>query len=204
MKINTQPLLASLLMVSLFAACSRPVAYFQPTHHEQFATAPTKVDAVPSAEVATPAVVETPAVAVTPSEQTMQSTAALDQVDALVRNDSQLAADKSVQKRLTKVRTLLAETSAKAATAPAVTAAPKKMNLLERLVLKKMNKKISNQLAPNNPNKPMVNRGLLVGGIILLLVGLLLAILASGTGSTIGVIILLIGAISLVLGLLAS
>lgn len=204
MRINTQPLLASLMMVSLFAACSRPVAYFQPTHREQFATAPAKVEAVPSAEVATAAIAETPAVAATPTEQAVQSTAALDQVDALVRNDSKLAADKSVQKRLSKVRTLLAETSAKAAATPATTAAPKKMNLMERLVLKKMNKKISHQLAPSNPNKPMVNRGLLVGGIILLLVGLLLAILASGTGSTIGVIILLLGAISLVLGLLAS
>jgi hypothetical protein len=204
MKINTQSLLASCMMVTLFAACSRPVAYFQPTHREQFATAPAKIESVTSTEVATPVVAETPAVAAAPTEQVAQSAATLDQVDALVRNDSKLAADKSVQKRLTKVRSLLAETSARAAATPAVTAAPKKMNLIERLVLKKMNKKISKQLAPNNPNKPMVNRGLLVGGIILLLVGLLLAILASGTGSTIGVIILLLGAISLVLGLLAS
>ena len=50
----------------------------------------------------------------------------------------------------------------------------------------------------------MINGGLLTGGVILVLAGLLLIVLTSGTASTIGVIALLVGALALVLGLIAS
>ncbi|UHG92401.1 hypothetical protein [Spirosoma oryzicola] len=207
MKIGTQRLMAALMMASLFTACSRPVAYFQPSQREHFAVAPSTP--APVTEATTPA---QPAVAVTTAETTPQPTAqavqatqvneALDQVDALVRNDSKLAADKTVQKRLNRIRALATATSAKSSLAPSETATPKKASLMERLMLKKMNKKISKQLAPSNPNKTMVSTGTLATGAVLVIVGLLLLLLASGTGATIGLIALLLGAVVLLFGLL--
>ncbi|GAB4023630.1 hypothetical protein [Spirosoma koreense] len=201
MKMNTQRMLASLCMLAFMASCSRPVAYFQPTAREHFATAPTTAAPARAAEVSAPensAAVPT----ATPTEQLAQANTALDQVDAMVRNDSKLAADKTVQKRLNKVRNLLAATSAKASLAPTETSAPKKMNLVERMMLKKMNKKISKQLAPANPEKAMMNSGTLAVGAVLVIVGLLLLLLTTGTGVTVGVIALLVGAVILLIGLL--
>lgn len=203
MRINTQKLLAGLLMITVFASCSRPVAYFQPTAREQFATTLAKSEPVSTNDAQVTAA-PTPVVASTSTEQIAQANTALGQAEALVRNDSKLATDKTMQKRLNRVRTLLTSTSAQTNLAPTETNAPKKMNLVQRMMLKKMNKKITKQLAPNQPEKAMVNSGLLVGGIVLALVGLLLILLTTGTGSTVGVILLLLGAISLVLGLLAS
>ncbi|GAB3043070.1 hypothetical protein GCM10027185_53500 [Spirosoma pulveris] len=139
---------------------------------------------------------------VTPAQQVVQTNTAIDQVDALVRNDSKLSADKTVQKRLNRVRTLLASTSAKATASPEVTNAPKKMNLMERMMLKKMNKKISKQLAPANPDQTMSSRGTLAAGAVLVIIGLLLLVLTSGTASTIGLVAVLVGAVILLIGLL--
>lgn len=196
-------IVAALLGVAVFSSCSRPVAYFQPTAREHFATAPAKVASVTQTEIAA-AVAQTPITAsvVTPSEQVAQTTTALEQMDAMVRNDSKLSADKTVQKRLNKVRTLLAANSARATLAPAEVNAPKKMNLMERMMLKKMNKKISKQLAPANPEKTMANTGTLAGGAVLVIVGLLLLILTSGTAATVGLVAVLVGAVILLIGLL--
>jgi len=197
-------IVAALLGTAVFSSCSRPVAYFQPTAREHYATAPAKAAPVAQVEMAAPVAAQTPATATVaaPSEQVAQTTAALDQVDAMVRNDSKLSADKTVQKRLDKVRTLLAASSAKAALAPTEANAPKKMNLMERVMLKKMNKKISKQLAPANPEKAMVNSGTLAGGAVLVIVGLLLLILTTGTAATVGLVAVLVGAVILLIGLL--
>jgi hypothetical protein len=197
-------IVAALLGAAVFSSCSRPVAYFQPTAREHFATAPAKAVSVAPAESAAPVIAQTPVTTSvgTPSEQVAQTTAALDQMDAMVRNDSKLSADKTVQKRLNKVRTLLAANSAKAALAPTEAAAPKKMNMVERMMLKKMNKKISKQLAPSSPEKTMANTGTLAGGAVLVIVGLLLLILTSGTAATVGLVAVLVGAVILLIGLL--
>lgn len=195
-------IVAALLGVAVFSSCSRPVAYFQPSAREHFATAPAKTETVTQTESAASAIAQTPASVATPSEQVAQTTTALEQMDAMVRNDSKLSADKTVQKRLNKVRTLLAANSAKAALAPTEASAPKKMNLVERMMLKKMNKKISKQLAPANPEKTMVNSGTLAGGAVLVIIGLLLLILTSGTAATVGLVAVLVGAVILLVGLL--
>lgn len=194
-------IVAALLGTVVFSSCSRPVAYFQPSAREHYATAPAKVAPVAQPESAATVVAQTPVMAsvTAPAEQVAQTTAALDQMDAMVRNDSKLSADKTVQKRLNKVRTLLA---AKAALAPTEASAPKKMNLMERVMLKKMNKKISKQLAPANPEKAMANTGTLAGGAVLVIVGLLLLILTSGTAATVGLVAVLVGAVLLLIGLL--
>lgn len=196
MKITTKQLLASLLMIALFAACSRPVAYLQPSAREHFAASPAKVESVNSVEATTSAVAPTPA------GQLAQARAALNQVDAMVRNDSKLAADKTVQKRLNRVRQSLAVTSAKAAQTSTTTNAPRKMNLMERMMLKKMDKKISKHLAPANPEKAMAIKGVLAAGAVLVLGGILLLLLTTGTGATIGVIAIIGGLVLLLLGLL--
>ncbi|GAB3722767.1 hypothetical protein [Spirosoma lituiforme] len=204
MRMFSKHIVAALLGTAVFSSCSRPVAYFQPTAREHYATAPAKAAPVAQVEMAAPVAAQTPATATVaaPSEQVAQTTAALDQVDAMVRNDSKLSADKTVQKRLNKVRTLLAASSAKAALAPTEANAPKKMNLMERVMLKKMNKKISKQLAPANPEKAMVNSGTLAGGAVLVIVGLLLLILTTGTAATVGLVAVLVGAVILLIGLL--
>ncbi len=191
-------LFAALLGAAIFSSCSRPVAYFQPSAHEHFAAAPAKAMSVVSLENSAPMVAEV----VTPVEQVAQTTSALNQMDLMVRNDSKLSADKTVQKRLNRIRTLLASTSAKASLTPGEVSAPKKMNLMERLMLKKMNKNISKQLAPANPNQTMSSRGTLAAGAVLVIIGLLLLVLTSGTAATVGLVAILVGAVILLIGLL--
>ncbi|MBD2699338.1 hypothetical protein IC229_01730 [Spirosoma sp. BT702] len=186
-------------MIAVFAACSRPVAYFQPSAREHYTQAPAKSEVVSPVEATAPA---TLAPAVTPAEQVAQANAQLDKVDALVRNDSKLAADKTVQKRLNRIRALVASTTAKTNVASVESGSTKKMNLVERMMLKKMNKKISKQLAPANPEKTMLNSGTLATGAVLVLIGLLLLLLSTGTGATIGLIALIVGAVLLLVGLL--
>jgi len=122
-------------------------------------------------------------------------------MDALVSANPSLAENKRVEKRISKVRTMLTNMST-ASAAPAATAAPKKMNLVQRMMLKKMDRKISKQLAPANPEKAMISTGTLALGAVLVIVGLLLILLTTGAGATIGIIALLAGAVVLLLGLL--
>lgn len=205
MKFATQQLLASLFMIALFAACSRPVAYVQPSAREHFTALPAETQPVNFVDVSGAEVTNSPAsaIATTPTDQLAQATAALDQVDAMVRNDSKLAADKTVQKRLNRVRTFLAATSAKATTTTSTaTNASRKMNLMERMMLKKLDKKISKHLAPANPEKAMAIKGVLAAGAVLVLAGILLLLLTTGTGATIGVVAIIGGLVLLLLGLL--
>ncbi|QJW88588.1 hypothetical protein HNV11_03955 [Spirosoma taeanense] len=200
MKITTLRLVTGLMMATLFAACSRPVAYFQPGQREHIAATPAPVN---TTETLTPATVEAPVVtAATTTEPVVQANAALEQATALVRNDAKLSADKTVAKRLNRVRTLLASASAKGTLTPSATNAPRKAGLMERMMLKKVNKKINRQLAPANPEKAMASTGTLATGAVLVIVGLLLLLLTSGTGATIGLILLLVGAVVLLIGLL--
>jgi hypothetical protein len=201
MSMFSKHIFAALLGVAILSSCSRPVAYLQPSAREHFAT--TKVSPSVSIESSAPVTSETTApVAATPAEQVAKATTAMDQMDAMVRNDTKLSADKTVQKRLNRVRALLASTSAKETLAPTEVSTPKKMNLLERMMLKKMNKKISKQLAPANPEKTMSNQGTLAAGAVLVIIGLLLLVLTSGTAATVGLVAILVGAVLLLLGLL--
>ncbi|GAB4015971.1 hypothetical protein GCM10028808_42920 [Spirosoma migulaei] len=195
----SKQLFTALFGLVILASCSRPVAYFQPTAREHSVS--TVPQAAPIVADQTPAD-QTPAVAVSPAQQLAQANSTLNEVDALVSTNNKLAANKTVQKRLNRVRALLASASTKASLNPTEVAAPKKMNLMERLMVKKMNKKISKQLAPNNPDKTMMNSGTLATGAVLVIVGLLLILLTTGTAFTVGVIALLAGAVLLLVGLL--
>lgn len=184
------------LVSTLMAACSRPIAYLQKSPRETYARA---VSPTPVTTVAPVAVTEsvTPALTEVAAPATVPVPVAMDQIDALVRNDTKLAADKTVQKRLNKVKNLLATSAQVDKSASARTARP--ASFAERLVIKKLDKQITKKFSPQ---KPAINSGTLATGAVLVIVGLLLMLLTTGTAATIGLIALVIGVIALLLGLL--
>lgn len=203
MKKTICQLLSAMLLV---AGCSRPVAYFQRGPVQHYNTPKTETVAVVPAQItqSVDIVAPVPTAISAPAEPVVQAKATVSQLEAYVRNDSKQMSDKTLTKRMNRVKTMLASASTNRTLAPTATKAPRQMNVAERLLLKKINKKIGNHLAPSKPDKTMINGGLLTGGVILVLAGLLLIVLTSGTASTIGVIALLVGALALVLGLIAS
>lgn len=207
MRTITKPLFAVLLGAAFMASCSRPVAYFQPTARQQYKSVQTEAVAVTPAEVAQPAVVETSAPqvvvvaqAATPTEQIAQTKQAVSQVEAYVRNDSKLASNKKLAKRMARVSELLTTASDKAAVPTKVTS-PKKISLLERTMLKKIDKNIKSHVAPDAAKAMTSNvrLGLIIGGIglILLLLGgsSVLGVLGL-IGFIIGLVLILIGVIN--------
>jgi hypothetical protein len=204
MKIYVQGLFASLLMAILFMACSRPTAYFQPTTREHFSSTAKPASATDLTNQSTASgVVPTETVAPT-SIPVIQATQALDKVDVLVRNDQKLVADRTVQKRLSRVRTMLATAVGKGNLTPSTGAVSKKMNLMQHLMVKKLNRTINRQLAPANPEKAMAIKGVLALGAVVLLAGIIILLISSAgtTGATIGVIGIIGGLILLLIGLI--
>lgn len=200
MRTTTRQLLGSLLMLTLITSCSRPVAYFQPGAREHIVAnieqtssliSQTPTDYNPGIEFRTP-------------QQLVQASSTLDAADALVRANSQLATNKAkaVQKRLSRVHTLLDLAATKSSQAPAKIAAPRKMNLMERMMLKKLNRQISKQLAPANPDRTLASKSILILGAVLVLGGILLLALTSGGGFALGAIALAAGLVILLIELL--
>jgi hypothetical protein len=186
----TQHVCAALIGIVLLTSCSRPVAYFQRSTASPSTLANSQVTAL-----------TTPVQTATPSDAPLpQIDAALHSVDAYVRNDRNLADNKKIARRLDRVKHLLTTTYSQQRSAPATTT--RKLNVIDRLIIGKLNKKISRQLAPAHPEKVMVSNPIpLIGGIVLLLGGLLLLILGTGTGAFIGLILALIGALGVIVGL---
>ena len=195
-------LVAVLTGTVILSSCSRPVANFQPSPREHFVTASTTAAPIANGETRT-AETNRPDSVVQSSKPAVQAKAGLDQVDALVSKNAKLATNKSVHKRLDRIRTLLASSSTKAALAPGSTAAPNKTNLMERLMLKKMNRKINRQLAPAHPEKAMADKHTLVIGAVGVLVGILLLVISTSTFvNVLGIIALAVGLVALLIGLL--
>ncbi|ADB37202.1 hypothetical protein [Spirosoma linguale] len=191
-------LFAAFLGTAILSSCSRPVAYFQPSARESFksaqpevAVASTPVDVAQPVAAVSPVPVSMAAPATSADEQLAQTKEAVKQVDAYVRNDNKLASNKKLAKRMERLNEMLATTTTKA-TVATNTASTKKMSLMERTMLKKMDKKIKNHVAPDQTKAMNSNVRL---GIIIGIVGLLLLIL--GGGSVLGVI----GGIGFVVGL---
>ena len=191
MKKTICQLLSAILLV---AGCSRLVAYFQrgPVQHYNtpkpetvaVASAATPVEvAQPAEEVVAAAPVVTAAPA--PAEQLAQANATMGQIEAYVRNDSKLATDKKLNKRMDRVKTMLATATTKASLAPTTTTA-KKATLLERMATKRIDKQIKNKLSPERT----MAKSLLTIGLIVGVIGLILILVGSGA---IGVIALIVG-----------
>ncbi|GAB4044165.1 hypothetical protein [Spirosoma litoris] len=189
-KFFTQHLCVALVGAAILSSCSRPVAYFQRS----------SVD--PSAKTQTiAATAPTPTLAAEPNETEAlaQATTTMTQLEGYVRNDNQLASNKKLTARMSRVKALL--TSTHGTLAPKTANTSQKMSLMERLMLKKINKKINRQLAPAHITNTTINPVILIGGIVLLIGGLILLIAGTGTAAFIGLIIALIGALGTVLGL---
>lgn len=198
-------LFAALAATVMLSSCARQQAHFQPTARESFKTVKTEsvaqvspvvtpvVEPVTATETS-PALVETPVAA--PASELVQTKEAVSQLEAYVRNDSKLSSSKKLTKRMARLNELMAATSDKAVAATPTTSA-KKMSLMERMVLKKMDKKIKNHVAPDQTNAMNSNVRL---GVIIGIIGLLLLIL--GGGSVLGVIGLIGFVVGLVLVLL--
>jgi hypothetical protein len=205
----TKHIYAALLGVAVLSSCSRPVAYFQrgPVQHYNTTTetvaVATPVEAVQPTEavVATPVAVEAAPVAVapaTPAVEVAQAKATMSQIEAYVRNDSKLATDKKLNKRMDRVKSMLASAETKSSLASNNTTTTKKANLLERMATKKIDKQIKNKLSPERTMaKSLLTIGLIVAvaGLILLLVG------GSGLGA-LGGIALVVGLVLILIDLL--
>ncbi|AKD54715.1 hypothetical protein [Spirosoma radiotolerans] len=187
-------LFTALMGAAILSSCSRPVAYFQPTARENFKSAQPQSVAIttPVANEESAATQPAEVALAAPVEQQLaQTKQAVNQVEAYVRNDSKLASNKKLAKRMTRLNEMLATTSAKAEVSANV-ASTKKMSLMERAMLKKIDKKIKNHVAPEQTKAMSSNVRL---GVIIGIIGLLLLLL--GGGSVLGVI----GGIGLVVGL---
>lgn len=202
MSMFSRNLAVALMGAAILSSCSRPVAYFQRTQPERFATktetvvAPVATNEVAVAPVAEVAPVAAP-VAVEKAEKVAQAKEMMNQVDAYVRNDSKLASNKMLSKRIAHAKQMLA--SAETNTALNTTAAStKKMSLMEKMVMKKLDKKIKNHVAPEEANA--LNRNLR-NGIIIGAIGLILS-LFGGVISIIGLILLVVGVVLILLGVL--
>ncbi|GAB4039312.1 hypothetical protein [Spirosoma jeollabukense] len=184
----TQQLSAALVAAAILSSCSRPVAYFQHGSTETFTTS-------------NPQPVTVPVQASAPlNESPAQASTAIAQSEAYVSTDSKQATSKTLTTRMVRLTHLL--TSTDGTMSPKATRSSHKMSLMERLVIKKMNKQISKQLAPNHPEKAMINNGKLIGGAVLLIAGLIMLIAGSGTVAFIGLIIGLVGALGVLVGVL--
>ena len=200
MKTLSKHLFAAAVGATLLASCSRPVAYFQPSQREHFSSPKTEtVAAVTPLEATQPvaAPVSAPEATPAPAEQIAQAKTVMNQVEAYVRNDSKLASNKMLAKRMTRANELMSTATNKAAVGNNTTVA-KKMTFMERTMLKKIDKKIKKHVAPDEANA--LNRNTR-NGIILAGIGLILSFFGSVIG-VIGLILLIVGVILILLGVL--
>lgn len=109
------------------------------------------------------------------------------QIEAYVRNDNKLATDKKLNKRMDRVKTMLASATTKVSTAPNAVTSTKKASLLERMAVKKIDKQIKHKLSPERT----MAKSLLTIGLIVGVIGLLLIILQ--VASPLGIIALIVG-----------
>lgn len=193
---------------TFLASCSRPVAYFQPSAREHFTSAqPVAIavtppaDATPSTETAQPVDVATavPKPAAPATQQLVQTKQAVSQLEAYVRNDTKLASNKKLAKRMTRLNEMLTASNSQA-TLSANAAPAKKVSLMERMMLKKMDKKIKNHVAPDEAKAMNSNVRL---GLIIGLIGLILWLLGGGSVlALIGLIGFIVGLVLILLGVI--
>lgn len=184
---STQKICAALIGVAICASCSRPVANFQRGAFSASATPKTQ-----------PVVIANPVQAVaTPIRTRMPVEAAPVQIEAHLPHEGKLATATKLNERMTRVTYLLTSQALK----PTAAHPPHKATFVEGLMLRKVNKRIGQHLAPSNPEKAMVaNRARLIGGLVLLLGGVLLLLLGNGTVGFIGLFVLLFGVVGVILG----
>ncbi|WP_338875508.1 hypothetical protein WBJ53_07805 [Spirosoma sp. SC4-14] len=204
MKTMTKHLYAALIGAAVLSSCSRPVAYFQRGPVENYHTAKTETIAPTPSVVSTPSAqpeVVTEAIATPatePAEQVAQAKQTMNQIEAYVRNDSRLASNKKLTKRMEKVKNLLNSAPVQTTAAPQTKASTKKMTLLERVATKQINNKIKHKLSPERT----MATSMLTIGLIVAAAGLLLLLIGNGFGAAIGAIALVVGLVLIILELI--
>lgn len=182
---------------ALLTACSRPVATFQKSQPERFysqqkTTEPVLVKEESTLTADVPVVASTEAIAAAPVlTQTQEAS------DALASLKTTHAADRRLTKRIERAEKMLADVNQKATT-PAVSST-KKANLMQRVMLKGIDKKIQKHLAPKDTD---AFTGYVRIGAIVALIGLLLLLIGNGVGATLGLIALIAGLVLILLGVI--
>ncbi|WP_080057018.1 hypothetical protein [Spirosoma aerolatum] len=207
MKTLSKSLFFLLFGLVVLASCSRPVAYFQPSAREHYTstqpksiapTTPVETTVPTETNISTPEA--TPAVATpAPAEQLAQAKEAVSQVEAYVRNDSKLASNKKLAKRMARLNEMMTTATEKAAVST-TTASTKKMTFMERTMLKKLDKKIKSHVAPEKTN--VMDRNVRLG-LIIGLIGLLLWLLGGASVlAVIGLIMFVVGLVLVLIGVI--
>jgi len=204
----TKHIYAALIGATILSSCSRPVAYFQRGPVENYHTPKTEVATIAATSTATPLVSaeapSTPSTVVTPvvspTEQVAQAKQTVNQIDAYVRNDSKLASNNKLTKRIERVKSLLNSAVTKTSSASTTNIASKKMSLLERVAVKKIDKRIKNKLAPDQT----MAKSMFTIGIIVAAAGLVLLLIGNGFGAALGGIALVVGLVLIILDLVQS
>ncbi|WP_128547661.1 hypothetical protein [Larkinella soli] len=206
MKTFSRNVFYALMAISVFGACSRPYATYQKMPVERFtsrqetpATPPAQLTVSENAVVeaapispAAPAPSDLTSLTVKPADLTVLSRT-LD--EAVARNDNKLAGNRKLSKRVAHIQSLLAEAAKKPA--GAVQTTKHKMNLVERMMVKKIDKKIQKTLAPDAAKAV---GGLTKIGALVALIGLVFVFIPAV--DTIGIILLIVGVALVLLGLL--
>ncbi|MBO0936151.1 hypothetical protein J2I47_06295 [Fibrella sp. HMF5335] len=199
MKTSTKHVFFALSLTALLGSCSRPTATFQPSHAQRFyspqPTATVVTTTNDAVAEAAPAVESTPVATATPAATKADIENVLVKAEAMASTKATATESRKLNRRIAKIREVLAKAPE---AAPATNASAKKNTLVQRMMLKRMDTKMKNQLAPE---KPMA-ASTLTAGIVIGLIGLLLLLLTTGTAATLGLIGLIVGIVLIILGLL--
>ena len=198
MNTSTKHTVLALAVTVLLGSCSRPVATFQPSKAERFYSAQATVAPVVSPEIvaseAVAAVTPVAAAEALPANVTVEQ--ALAKAEAYASTNARPADARKLERRITKIREVLAQSPQQTeATAGMVAGTAKKSTMVQRMMLKSMDKKIQKHLAPE---KPMRSQTLTIG-LVVGLIGLLLLVL--NVAAPLGLIALVVGIVLIILGL---
>lgn len=199
MKTLAQRITLFLAGTALITSCSRPYATIQRTPSERFVTTTTTAQpaqAIAPAEVEKPVMVETPAPVVATPAPVVEVAAVQSQLNEAVASNKAIMADQRVQKQMAKINAALTASNQQGVVTPTAATSAKKMNLMERTMVKKIDKKIKQQLSPE---KPMA-KSLLTLGAIIGIIGLVLLLL--NVASPLGLIALIVGLVLILVDLL--
>nr|WP_293833175.1 hypothetical protein [uncultured Arsenicibacter sp.] len=201
-RITTNAFYALAIGMLMTACTNRPYATLQRTPAEVATTRSVATAPVVAEQTVSQAGIQPVTVPVTVTEAAPQTVnEALAKYEAVASADNKLSvSDKQkLDKRMGRIRQLLATTSLTEASAGAAT---HKATAMERMMVKKINKKIQQKMSPEKTQKAQLNTGVLTGGAVLVILGLLLLLLTSGTAATLGLVSLIVGAVLLLIGLL--
>lgn len=193
MRTLTKNAFFALATAALLSACSRPYATFQRTQHENFHAQKVEAVAAPvQADVQVAQVTEGATVA-TPVQVDVA------QPEAVASVENKAVTSKKLEKRMAKVQHLLAVAAEKQTTSSVAANAPHKLNMVEKMLLKKIDKKIKNKVAPDEAKA--LNSNIRIG-LILLLAAIVLSLIPGlwwlgSIAGVAGVVFIVIGLINM-------